>query len=230
MSWFYVPSAPQYLRYFFHSTGPSLSEEYCQKIYSVAAQAAVMEDKCRVHAGLLDPDGSVFCRICFRVEILSESLGLYLCGRLKSLRLSISAGMAQWSFMGLCHSFYDIVTYTAGYSGSFQRDENKSHLFWNERQFTERHPLLQDLFLIPPPAPSPPPPPLSPTHSSKGRKWAANIGSRESCECLIGQKKRCFSMWAWGECGEKLDDVLSPLESCIYGKYKIYTIRHRRRK
>lgn len=89
------PPSPPYQYYFFHSTGPSLSEEYCQKIYSAAAQAAVMEDKCRVHAGLLDPDGSVFCRICFRVEILSESPRLYLCGRLKSLRLSISAGMAQ---------------------------------------------------------------------------------------------------------------------------------------
>lgn len=115
----FMPPPTPYQYYFFHSTGPSLSEEYCQKIYSAAAQAAVMEDKCRVHAGLLDPDGSVFCRICFRVEILSESPRLYLCGRLKSLRLSISAGMAQWSFMGLCHSFYDIVTYTAGYSGSF---------------------------------------------------------------------------------------------------------------
>lgn len=94
-SWFYAPPPPPYQYYFFHSTGQSLSEEYCQKIYSAAAQAAVMEDKCRVHAGLLDPDGSVFCRICFRVEILSESPRLYLCGRLKSLRLSISAGMAQ---------------------------------------------------------------------------------------------------------------------------------------
>lgn len=91
---FYVPPPP-YQYYFFLSTGPSLSEEHWRKIYSVAAQAAVMEDKCRVHAGLLDPDGSVFCRICFRVEILSESPRLYLCGRLKSLRLSISAGMAQ---------------------------------------------------------------------------------------------------------------------------------------
>lgn len=89
------PPPPPYQYYFFHSTGQSLSEEYCQKIYCAAAQAAVMEDKCRVHAGLLDPDGSVFCRICFRVEILSESPRLYLCGRLKSLRLSISAGMAQ---------------------------------------------------------------------------------------------------------------------------------------
>lgn len=56
---------------FLHSAGPGLSEEHCRKIYTAAAQAAVMEDKCGVHAGCLDSDGSV-CEICFRAEFLSK--------------------------------------------------------------------------------------------------------------------------------------------------------------
>lgn len=156
---------------FLHSAGPSLSEEHCRKIYTAAAQAAVMEDKCGVHAGCLDSDGSV-CKICFWAEFLSELPELYLLPF--KPKIVYFCRMAQWSFMGLCHSFYDIVTYTAGYFRSFYRDENKSHPFWNERQFMKRHLLLRCLF-------------------QKRLISAPEVESNESASL----RKRCFSLWAF---------------------------------
>lgn len=54
-----------------------ISPRDAEEKQTATAEAAVMEDKCRVEAGRLDSDGSV-CEIYFKVHFRFKELELYL--------------------------------------------------------------------------------------------------------------------------------------------------------